>query len=75
MSCDVIEQLIADLCNRYTVLVVTHNLGQAKRIADDVALFWDVDGVGRLIEAGSVEQIFAAPQHPLTAAYINGKRC
>ncbi|MEP0788508.1 hypothetical protein NDI42_05350 [Funiculus sociatus GB2-C1] len=55
-------------------LIVTHNLAQAKRIADGVALFWVQNGAGQLIESGSVTQIFASPQHPLTAAYVTGRR-
>jgi phosphate transport system ATP-binding protein len=75
ISCDVIEELIANLRGKYTVLIVTHNLAQAKRIADNISLLWNINGVGHLIESGSVEQIFEAPQHSLTSAYINGKRC
>ncbi len=74
ISSEVVEDLITNLRDRYTLLVVTHNLAQAKRIADDVALFWVADGAGQLIESGSVAQIFEAPQHALTAAYVNGRR-
>ena len=74
MSSEVVEDLIASLRGTYTVLVVTHNLAQAKRIADDVGLFWVADEAGQLIEFGSVAQIFESPQHPLTAAYVNGRR-
>jgi len=74
ISSEVVEDLITSLRGRYTLLVVTHNLAQAKRIADDVALFWVVDGAGQLIESGSVAQIFESPQHALTAAYVNGRR-
>ena len=74
ISSEVVEDLIASLRGRYTVLVVTHNLAQAKRIADNVALFWMIDGVGQLIESGSVSQIFSSPQHDLTAAFVNGRR-
>lgn len=74
ISSEVVEDLINSLRGRYTVLVVTHNLAQAKRIADEVALFWVADGAGQLIESGSVAQIFESPQHALTAAYVNGRR-
>ncbi|WP_448265880.1 phosphate ABC transporter ATP-binding protein [Nostoc sp. DSM 114159] len=70
----IVEDLITSLRQRYTLLIVTHNLAQAKRIADRVALFWVQSGVGQLIESGSVEQIFEYPQHPLTAAYVTGAR-
>jgi phosphate transport system ATP-binding protein len=74
ISSEVVEDLIANLRDRYTVLVVTHNLAQAKRIADEVALFWVADGAGQLIEFGTVAQIFESPQHALTAAYVTGRR-
>lgn len=74
ISSGVVEDLIASLRGRYTQLIVTHNLAQARRIADYVALFWVQDGVGQLIEYGCVQQIFEAPQEALTAAYVNGIR-
>ncbi|MFZ5895477.1 MAG: phosphate ABC transporter ATP-binding protein [Myxococcota bacterium] len=67
-----VEELILRLRERYTVVVVTHNLAQARRIADQVALFWVCDEVGRLVEVGSTEQMFGAPRSELTAAYVNG---
>jgi phosphate transport system ATP-binding protein len=73
LSSQTVEDLIAGLRSRYTVLIVTHNLAQARRIADDVGVFWVVDGVGRLIEHGRSAQIFEAPAHPQTAAYLRGK--
>lgn len=74
ISSGVVEDLIANLRGRYTQLIVTHNLAQARRIADFVALFWVQDGVGRLIEYGCVQQMFETPQEALTAAYVNGMR-
>ncbi len=74
ISSGVVEDLIASLKGSYTVVIVTHNLAQARRIGDYVGLFWVEENVGRLIEYGTVEQVFTAPQHPLTAAYINGIR-
>ncbi len=74
ISSSIVEDLIANLRQSYTLVIVTHNLAQARRIADNVALFWVQNGVGRLIEYGDVEQIFTAPQETLTAAYINGDR-
>ena len=74
LSSGVVEDLITSLRRRYTIVVVTHNLAQARRIADDVALFWVQHGTGQLIEQGSSKQIFDHPQHELTAAYINGIR-
>jgi phosphate transport system ATP-binding protein len=74
MSSEVVEDLIDRLRGDYTVIVVTHNLAQAKRIADQVALFWVEADAGCLIESGSVRQLFESPQHPLTQAYVSGKR-
>ncbi|BDA73345.1 ABC phosphate transport system ATP-binding protein [Calothrix sp. PCC 7716] len=74
ISSGIVEDLIVSLRKRYTLLVVTHNLAQARRIADKAALFWVQDNVGQLIETGAVEQIFNSPQHPLTAAYVTGAR-
>jgi phosphate transport system ATP-binding protein len=74
LSSGVVEDLILSLRQRYTLVIVTHNLSQARRIADHVALFWVRDGAGRLIEYGPAEQIFKDPKEALTAAYINGIR-
>ena len=74
ISSEVVENLIVSLRGKYTVVVVTHNLAQAKRIADDAALFWVREGAGELIESGSVEQIFNTPEHSLTKAYVSGRQ-
>ena len=74
ISTGVLEDTIARLRDRYTILLVTHNLAQARRVADYVALFWVKEGSGRLIEADFADRLFKAPQHPITSAYINGHR-
>lgn len=74
LSSGIIEDLIVSLQGSYTVLIVTHNLAQARRIADHVAVFWSLEGVGRLVEHGSAQQIFESPKEELTAAYISGIR-
>ncbi|HIK30334.1 MAG TPA: phosphate ABC transporter ATP-binding protein [Oscillatoriales cyanobacterium M59_W2019_021] len=74
ISSEIVEQTIDRLRGNYTVVVVTHNLSQARRIADDVALFWLQDGAGTLIETGAIDRIFNSPQHPLTQAYISGRK-
>ncbi|MEI6236065.1 MAG: phosphate ABC transporter ATP-binding protein [Planctomycetota bacterium] len=74
LSSGIVEDLIISLRNRYTVIIVTHNLAQARRIADSVAIFWVQDGSGRLIESGPTKQIFETPTDPLTASYISGSR-
>lgn len=74
ISSGIVEDLIVRLRGRYTILIVTHNLAQARRIANDAALFWVHNGTGRLIEAGPAKQIFEDPRDPLTAAYVSGIR-
>jgi len=74
ISSGIVEDLIVSLRSRYTVVIVTHNLAQARRIADHVALFWSVNGSGELLEHGPAHTMFESPQHELTAAYISGSR-
>ncbi|MEO8327014.1 MAG: phosphate ABC transporter ATP-binding protein [Nitrospirota bacterium] len=74
ISSGIVEDLIVSLQGHYTILIVTHNLAQARRIADHVAVFWSLKGVGRLVEHGSAQQIFESPTESLTAAYISGIR-
>lgn len=74
LSSGVVEDLVVSLRSRYTILIVTHNLAQARRIADYAVLFWVQNGAGRLIEAGTAKQIFEEPRDPLTAAYVSGMR-
>lgn len=71
---EVVEDLITQLRGSYTLVVVTHNLAQAQRIADQVGLFWVQEGTGKLIEFGERDRVFNSPQHPLTEAYLTGKR-
>jgi phosphate transport system ATP-binding protein len=64
-----IEELLHSLKGRYTIVVVTHNLEQARRLADYVAFMW----LGELIEHGPAADIFQHPQHELTQAYLSGQ--
>ena len=63
-----IEELIVELKKDYTIVVVTHNLQQARRIADFVGLFH----LGKLVEFGSTEQVFDAPVSDITHDYVKG---
>ncbi|MGE3979192.1 MAG: phosphate ABC transporter ATP-binding protein [Nitrospira sp.] len=74
LSSGLVEDLIVGLRGRYTILIVTHNLAQARRIADYAAFFWVQNGAGRLVEAGTSRQLFEGPHDSLTAAYISGLR-
>jgi len=74
ISSGVVEDLIQRLRGKYTVVIVTHNLAQARRIANYAGFFWVKERAGCLIEFGQCKQIFEAPTHDLTAAYVNGSR-
>lgn len=64
-----IEDLMADLREKYTVVIVTHNMQQAARISDDLAFFL----VGEMVEFGDTKQIFSHPQDKRTEDYISGR--
>lgn len=74
ISSGVVEELIISLRGRYTVVIVTHNLAQARRVANYAAFFWMKERVGKLIEFGHCQRLFEAPDHDLTAAYISGAK-
>jgi phosphate transport system ATP-binding protein len=74
LSSAVVEDLIQSLRGRYTVVIVTHNLAQARRIANYAAFFWVKDRAGTLIEFDHCRKIFDKPGQELTAAYVNGSR-
>ncbi len=74
MSSAVIEDLLHELRSKTTIVLVTHNLAQARRLADDVAVFWKESAAGRLVEFSNRDEIFSHPKHPLTQAYIRGER-
>lgn len=75
LSINVVEELIASLRSRVTIVIVTHNLAQAKRIADVAAVFWQRDGVGTVIESGPADLVFNCSQDPDAAAYLCGRCC
>lgn len=74
LASGIVEDLICRLRGRYTIVIVTHNLAQARRIANYAAFFWVSGRTGQLIEFGRCQHIFESPSHELTAAYINGVR-
>ena len=63
------EELMVELKKNYTVIIVTHNMQQAARVADKTAFFF----MGDLIEYGQTEQIFNNPQREKTKAYVSGQ--
>ncbi|WP_236037456.1 phosphate ABC transporter ATP-binding protein PstB [Belnapia arida] len=64
-----IEELIDELKRDFTIAIVTHNMQQAARCADQVAFFY----LGELIEVAPAGQLFTAPKHPKTQEYITGR--
>jgi len=64
----VIEEQIVRLREEVAVVIVTHNLQQAYRVADHVAFMY----LGELIEYGPAERIFATPRHKRTRDYVSG---
>jgi phosphate transport system ATP-binding protein len=73
MASAVVEELIGSLKGDYTILMVTHNLAQARRLADQVTVCWVQDGCGCVIESGASESIFINGHHPVTRAYCAGE--
>lgn len=70
-----IEDLIHELRNDYTIVIVTHNMQQAARVSDTTA-FFNVSGVGqpgRLIEMGPTSAIFSQPREKQTEDYVSGR--
>ena len=64
-----IEELTMELKERYTIVIVTHNMQQAVRISDRTAFFL----LGELVEDGATEQVFSAPAEKRTEDYITGR--
>ena len=64
-----IEELIDELSSNYTIAIVTHSMQQAARVSQRTAYFH----LGRLIEVGTTDKIFTAPDHRLTEDYITGR--
>ncbi len=63
-----VEELIHELKERYTIVIVTHNMQQAARISDRTAFFY----LGKLIEFADTQKIFMKPSNPQTEAYVSG---
>jgi len=74
ISSGVVEEQIVQLRGRVTVVIVTHNLAQARRIADRAAVFWVREGAGQVIEEGTCEEVFGGAQDPDAAGYVRGER-
>jgi len=64
-----IEELIDELSNEYTIVIVTHNMQQASHVSDYTAFMF----LGELIEFGTTERLFTSPQNKRTEEYITGR--
>ncbi|HLQ69758.1 MAG TPA: phosphate ABC transporter ATP-binding protein PstB [Gemmatimonadales bacterium] len=64
-----IEELLVELKQKYTIVLVTHNMQQAARVADYTGFFY----VGHLVEFGTTQQVFTRPTDERTEAYITGR--
>jgi phosphate transport system ATP-binding protein len=64
-----IEELIYELKNRYTIVIVTHNMQQAARVSDRTAFM----NMGRLVEYGETDTLFTNPRESQTEDYITGR--
>jgi len=64
-----IEELIAELKNAYTIVIVTHNMQQAARVSDYTGFFW----LGELVEFSITDKLFTSPEKELTDSYITGR--
>ena len=64
-----IEDLIFELKQQYTILIVTHNMQQASRVSDRTAFFYE----GEIVESGATIDIFTNPQKKQTEDYVTGK--
>jgi phosphate transport system ATP-binding protein len=64
-----IEELLYELKQQLTVVIVTHNLQQAARVSDHTVFFY----LGRLVETGPTEELFTSPREERTEAYLTGR--
>ena len=64
-----IEDLVFELKENYTIVIVTHNMQQAARVSDQTAFFFE----GRLVESGPTQQLYTRPAMKQTEDYITGR--
>ncbi|MEE2993015.1 MAG: phosphate ABC transporter ATP-binding protein [Gemmatimonadota bacterium] len=64
-----VEELMMELAGRYTMLIVTHNMAQARRVSDECIFML----LGEIMEHNRTEDLFISPQNPKTADYIEGR--
>ncbi len=66
---EAVEELLWELRGQYTILIVTHNMAQARRASEECVFML----MGRVVEHGRTEEMFVTPVHPETADYIEGR--
>ena len=64
-----IEELLFQLKQQFTIVIVTHNMQQAARVSDTTSFFY----LGELVETGPTRQLFTKPREPRTEAYVTGR--
>ncbi len=69
IATSIVEDLITELKEQFTIAIVTHNMQQAARVSQRTAYFH----LGRLIEVGATDRLFTNPEHKLTEDYITGR--
>lgn len=69
ISTQIIEELVLELKESYTVVIVTHNMQQAARISDITSFFY----LGELVEVNPTKKLFTTPQNKLTEKYVTGR--
>lgn len=73
ISTQKIEELIKKLKKEISIVIVTHDLHQAKRVADNLLVMWPVDGEGKIVESGKCEELFSNPKSHITESYLKGE--
>ena len=64
-----IEELVFELKQEFTIIIVTHNMQQAARVSDTTSFFY----LGEVVETGATRQIFTSPREQRTEAYVTGR--
>ena len=72
IAAGLIEELLGELKSQMSLVLVTHNLAQARRLADTVTFFWMRDGQGYVAESGSADTMFNNPREEVSRAYFAG---
>ena len=66
LATQVIEQLLLKLREKYTIILVTHNLAQAQRVGDQCVVLWPGEAGGEIVECGRCDETFCTPKHDMT---------